>query len=232
MSDDRQLRWYAENIDPAGDFCVDVGANVGEVSQFFLDHGDEHTRVLSIEPVAPNVDALRKRIEAAGTDRWTVQRGAVTDRTGRVTLRSRRDPKHGWNAIVSEDPPPTEHLEVDAFRLPELAPDATIVKLDVEGHEYTILDDALGAMKSVHTWAIELHMVEGRPLPPVIAQFKDAGFELVAATARRSDPKGSWQNLTLPENLTWRSIPVARRRPDGSVFKMLHVLAKVRRSAP
>jgi FkbM family methyltransferase len=226
VSDDRQLRWYAENIDPAGAFCVDVGANIGDVSQLFFDRGDQRTRVLSVEPVAPNVDALRKRIAAAATSRWTVERGAVSDRTGPITLQARRDDKTGWNAMVCANPPPTEHLEVEAFRLPELAPDAEIVKLDVEGHEYAILDDALGRMPSVRTWAIELHMVEDRPLPPLLQRFEAEGFEVVAATARRRDPRGPWVNLVVPPTLTWKSIPVARRRRGASDFKMLHVLAR------
>lgn len=227
MSIERQLQWYAQNMDLHGAFCVDVGANVGRVSQFFFDGGDAETRVLSVEPIGANVDAVRKRIEASGAaDRWTVVQGAVTDRTGRITLRARQDPRDGWNSIVSADPPPTEHLEVDAFRLHELAPEATIVKIDVEGHEYTILDDALARMPEVRVWALELHMVDGRPLPGVLGQFAAAGYEIVAATARRGDAKGSWHSVRVPVELDWTRIPVARRRPDGSVFKMLHVLAR------
>jgi FkbM family methyltransferase len=229
VSIERQLQWYAQNMDLHGAFCVDVGANVGLVSQFFFAGGDASTRVLSVEPIGANVDAVRRRIEAVGAaPRWTVLQGAVTDRTGRISLRAREDPRDGWNSIVSERPPPAELLEVDAFRLPELAPDATIVKIDVEGHEYTILDDALPRMPGVRTWALELHMVEGRPLPRVFEQFAAAGYDIVAATSRKGDPKGSWHSVRVPVELDWPRIPVARRRPDGTVFKMLHVLARRR----
>jgi FkbM family methyltransferase len=223
VSTERQLEWYAKNVDLRGAFCVDVGANIGVVSQFLYDQG---ARVLSVEPIGANVDALRQRVEAAGaSDRWTVVQGAVTDATARVTLRARHDARQGWNSIVSAHPPPTEHLEVDGWRLHELAPDATFVKVDVEGHEYRILDDALLHMPHVRAWAIELHMVAGRPLPRVFEQFAAAGFEVMAATAKRGDPKGSWHSVRVPATLDWPKVPVARRRPDGSVFKMLHVLA-------
>jgi FkbM family methyltransferase len=226
MSIERQLQWYAQHMDLRGAVCVDVGANVGLVSQFFFDGGDTSTRVVSVEPVAANVEALRRRVEAAGAaDRWRVVEGAVTDASGRVSLRARFDEREGWNSIVSASSPPAEQIEVDAWRLHELAPDATVVKLDVEGHEFRILDDALPRMPGVRAWAMELHMVHGRPLPRVFEQLRAAELEIFAATSKRGDPKGSWHSIRVPLDLDWPRIPVARRRPDGSVFKMLHVLA-------
>jgi FkbM family methyltransferase len=226
---ERQLQWYARHIDLRGALCVDVGANVGLVSQFFFDAGDERTRVVSVEPVPANLEALRRRVQAAGAaERWRVVPGAVTDAGGRVTLRAQFDDRDGWNSIVAASASSDERIEVDAWRLHELAPEATVVKLDVEGHEYPILDDALARMPSVRVWAMELHMVAGRPLPRVFEQFAQAGFEILAATSKRGDPKGSWHSVRVPADLDWPSIPVARQRADGSVFKMLHVLARRR----
>ena len=39
MSTDRQLPWYRAQIPLKGARCVDVGANVGAISQLFFDEG-------------------------------------------------------------------------------------------------------------------------------------------------------------------------------------------------
>src|SRR5262245_30132860 len=75
--------------------------------------------------------------------------------------------------------------EVPCRRLEELVPDATVVKLDIEGHEYQVLPTALPALDKVRAWALELHMVEGHPLEQTLASFAERGYRLYAAGRKR-----------------------------------------------
>lgn len=228
MAMDAQLDWYARGMNLRGQVVADVGANVGVLSQFFWEHGDADTRVVSIEPLPHALEQLhaRARDQGGGDPRWRIEECAISDRNGTAWIEPEHDEREGWNSAVRASGPGPGRLQVPCHRLPELVPDATIVKLDVEGHEYAILDDALPAMPGVHTWAIELHMVHGRPLEDTLAMLVRHGYEVVAAGQRPGDRSGTWHDVPVPAGLGWSRIPVAQRRPDGSVFKMLHVLAR------
>ncbi len=217
-----QARWYADNIPLQGQFVVDVGANVGRLSQAFWDAGKGTNRVLSVEPLEENVATIRARIEQAETDQWTVVQGAVSAEDGNVSLRVADTPGEGRNSIVTADGTRT----TAAHRLTTLAPEATVVKLDIEGHEYVVLDQALIPMDKVHSWAIEFHLVEDRPLEVALSGLAKAGFRLYAATHRPDDRSGAWVSAEIAPSLTWASVPVARRGADGHVVKTLHVIAR------
>jgi FkbM family methyltransferase len=217
-----QKRWYSAAIALRDQFVVDVGANVGALSELFWRSGA--ARVLSVEPLVENVERIHRRIAELGAGAtWSVEACAVTDRDGPVLLQHEREPGGIDNSLVV-----SEHGDrtVPGRRLSTLAPEAQVVKLDVEGHEYAILDEALARLPRVHTWALELHMVEGRPLQTTLAAFARHGFRLRAAGRRASDPSGTWVSFEIPPTLAWDRIPVARTRDDGSCAKMLHVLAK------
>lgn len=218
---DHQKRWYAASIPLREQFVVDVGANAGELSELFWQRGA--ARVLSVEPLVENVERLRRRIARLGATNWDVEACAITDADGPVLLQVGRE--HGGidNSVVV-----TGHGDrtVEGRRLSALAPDAEVVKLDVEGHEYAILDEALARMERVHTWALELHLVPGRPLQGTLAALAGQGFRLRAAGRRPGDPSGAWEGFEIPPSLSWDRIPVAQTRADGTVFKMVHVLAQ------
>ena len=227
MSIEAQGRWYLRHFDPRGEVVADVGANVGALSQFLWDHGDERTRVISIEPLPENLDPLRARVLAAGDPRWRVEACAVSDREGTVWMETVASGA-GHDGVVREGPAPGRR-EVACRTLPEVVPDATIVKLDVEGHEHAILEHALPRMPGVHAWAVELHqstsMRAFRPLEATIAAFEAHGLQVYAAVRHKDDP-GLWRNARVRPSLGWHRIPPAIQRPDGSVFKMLHIVAR------
>lgn len=218
-----QTRWYLETLPLRGEVVCDLGANVGELSEFFVRVGAK--RVLSVEPLAENVARIRARIAALGADdRWEVAACAVSDRRGEVLLRRADDEGVLANsAVISADAP--DALRAPCDTLAGLCPDATVVKLDIEGHEYDVLDQALPSMPGVRAWAIELHMTS-RPLQGVIQQLAAQGFRVFGAGRAASDPSGRWLTAEVPPTLSWDALPVAARRADGSVFKMLHVVAR------
>lgn len=224
-----QERWYRQNVGFKGEVVADVGANVGKLSQFFFEAVGPKGKVVSIEPVAANHRAIEKRIKKAGPrakKRWQLKKCAVALEVGKVRMRVLAA-DWGTNAMVTEGDH-GEIVEVAARPLMDLAPDATIVKLDVEGQEYVILPGALEAMARVKAWLLELHGVEGQSLEATLGQLAGRGYELIAAGTSRSDPDGPWVNVAIEPSLTWDAIPGTRTIRDGmpGVFKMLHVIAK------
>lgn len=227
---DAQERWYLENITIKDQIVADVGANVGRLSQFFFDHGSPKTRVISIEPVPANIAAIEKRIrKARAAKRWTLKKCAVSDRDGHLEMRL-LEASWGDNAVVANnsDPEKTTTIHVACRRLSSLVPDATVVKLDIEGHEYAVLEGAIDELEKAHTWALELHGVDGHPLETTLQRFRDRGFSLVGAGRRRGEPEGPWVNFELPPSFGWDDIPGTPSIRDGvpGMFKMIHVLAR------
>lgn len=220
-----QARWYLDTLPLRDAVVADLGANVGALSAFFVRAGAR--RVVSVEPLPENVAEIQRRItEDRAGDVWSVRACAVSDRAGELTLARGGDEETPFNAAVTARAEGPGLLRVPCKTLADLVPDATVVKLDIEGHEYAVLDQALGAMPGVRAWAIELHMVPGRPLARVIQALVAQGFTVIGAGRLRDDPTGRWVSAPVPPTLEWDAIPVAQRRADGSVFKMLHVVAR------
>ena len=222
---DLQRRWYAENIPLQDQVVADVGANVGALSRFFWDQGRGTNRVVSIEPLRENVVAIQAQIDQTGASGWTIETCVASGEDGEATIRVGHDAQEGWNSVVSAGAV-TDTRRVPARRLSSLVPSATVVKIDIEGHEYVVLDEALPRMKTVHAWAIEFHYVPERPLEDALSMLTGYGYKIFAAGRRPGDASGAWMSAPIPDSLTWSSIPVAKVRSDGSVFKMVHVLAR------
>jgi FkbM family methyltransferase len=225
---EQQTRWYRRLLDLDGEVIVDVGANVGELSQFFWSRCGKKGRVISVEPHPANIKLLDKRIRRAGTKRWTLKRCAVSDRQGSVVLR-KLSTSGGNNAVVVEGPAPkgVDFFTAPCLTLSQLAPDATVVKLDVEGHEHTILPSAVPALDNVKAWAIELHMVDKHRLQDTLTLLTDHGFALIGA-GRRRDAPSQWLDVAIAPTLSWDDLPGQRAKRDGrtATFKMLHIVAR------
>ena len=224
---DSQERWYQQTVSLKGQVVADAGANVGRLSQFFFNAVGPKGKVVSIEPVPANVKAIEKRSKKAGPaakKRWTLKKCAVSDRVGKVALTVLKA-DWGTNAMVSAG---QGGLEVAARPLWDLVPDASVVKLDIEGHEYEVLPGALEAMPGVKAWLLELHGVEGHPLEATLALLVEHGFTLLAAGHKQGEGDGLWVSVPVDASLTWDAIEGTRTLRDGmpGVFKMLHVIAK------
>jgi FkbM family methyltransferase len=225
---DEQAHWYANELPLAGGVIADVGANVGALSEVFWREGGN---VVSIEPLRANVRALEQRVaELDARGRWRIEPCAVSDHDGDIDMVPFLSTALGgkWNSAVADAHTTGTRVRVPCRRLSALVPDATVVKIDVEGHEYTVLDEALPKMQHVQAWAVELHMLPQRPLEEVLGRFHAHDYATFAAGRPPSDPHGPWRASAIPCELSWSAVPVARRRADGSEFKMLHVIARRR----
>ncbi|MCR9162172.1 MAG: FkbM family methyltransferase [Nannocystaceae bacterium] len=219
---DKQIAWYVEELDFPGSVFVDAGANEGVLLRALWDAVGGGFEVHAVEPLAENIARLRARTPPGAS--WTVHEAVLTDADEPRQVRLEHEGPSGHNCVVRASG--EGDREVAGRRLSTLVPHATIVKLDVEGHEYTILDEALDALPDITAWAIEFHMSAGRPLRGALGALARRGYSLRAAGRRASDPGGPWVSANIPPTLEWAQIPPAQRNPDGSVFKMVHVIAK------
>jgi FkbM family methyltransferase len=229
---DRQEAWYLAHLPLRNQRIADVGANVGRLSQFFWDHGERSSSIVSIEPMPENAKAIERRIRAArAASKWSVKRCAISSRDGHLVMRRLSAPTRGGglNAMVTGAAGDASGDEVTTAcrTLEGLVPDATVIKVDVEGHEYTFLPQAVRALDKATAWALELHLVAGHPLEETLLLFAKSGYRLIGAAARRDDPDGAWIDVALTPEWTWDRIPGLATTRDGlpSTFKMVHVLA-------
>ena len=229
---DHEVRWYAQVLPLEGQVVVDVGANVGRLSEQMWRLIGGRSDLHSIEPIAENVSEIERRRDDLDAKRWFVHPCAVTTRDATVSLQISEDVTEGLDAAVVDAGRARVDRQVPGRRLGSVVPDATVVKLDVEGHEYAILDDTLATMPAIRAYAIEFHRVSGRPLERALAALADHRYELLAAGRRANDPAGPWVSASIPPTLDWSRIPVARTYGDGSEFKMLHVIARRPMSGP
>jgi FkbM family methyltransferase len=216
-----QETWYAANLPLEHEVIVDVGANVGRLSEFFWIASAGTARLLSIEPLLDNVMQIRDRIQRHGAGTWAVEVCAVSARTGTVKLRVEKHPGGGWNSVASDT---RGTLKVRSRLLSQIAPDASVVKLDIEGHEYVVIQEALPKLPNVKAWAVELHRVPSIPLQMALGAFMTHGYRVYAASP---DPAHAsrWVSREISATLDWAEVPPSKVYPDGKVFKMLHILA-------
>ena len=223
-----QIDWYLDELPLLGEFVVDGGANEGALSEFFYSAGAGTNTVLSVEPVVENIAKINDRIRRAGhPDSWTLAPCALSSADGVLSLIVHRTETGQYNAVArAEATSGAPTTQITSKRLCTLAPHATVVKLDIEGHEYEVLEDSLDNCVSIKAWAIELHMVRSRKLSTTLQMFTTRGYKILAATHAPNSSGERWVSAEIPNFLEWTDIPVASQHAHGAVFKMLHIIAK------
>jgi FkbM family methyltransferase len=138
---EKEIRLLAAIVPPT--LAVDVGANLGIYTISLADYA---SRVVAYEP-NPWMAAHLKRLRHGKIE---VREAAVSDTNGCATLYVPSD-REGWRlrhergSIVSAEKQDCEAIQVARRRLDdEKLQDVGFIKIDVEGHEYTVLRGAAG----------------------------------------------------------------------------------------
>jgi FkbM family methyltransferase len=226
---DGQQVWYAKEIPLSNQTVLDLGANRGDLSQFFWSAGKGTNIVVSVEPLPQNFKLIEKKIKKAKTKNWLLERCAVSDHLGEMSMARQHSKKYGWNSMNASLMQTTESadlISVVAKPLDAIAANPTVIKMDIEGGEYVILDKYVAELTTVKAWAVELHMLPERPLGQVLSLFASQGFRLVAAGRDANSNTGAWVSVPITTQLEWDQIPAVNRSTDGQEFKMLHIIAR------
>lgn len=133
-----EYEWVLANVNIKGAQVLDGGAHHGHYSILFK----EAATIVCVEPVPENCALLALNLQQNGVQHARIVPGAL--HPARATLI--------YNGAMVECYPPAEVL-----------PEATIVKLDIEGAEYSVFPLALATMPAVRTWLVECHPTHGDP---------------------------------------------------------------------
>jgi FkbM family methyltransferase len=150
---------------------LDLGANVGLSAAWFAARWPG-ARVICVEPDPANLEVLA---DAAGRSggAWTVIGAAAAAREGSLQLATT-----GFALSHVADAGDTRVPAIDAFALIERErPD--LLKVDVEGSEWDLLDDARVASLAVPAVVMEVHpRDEAEPDPVAVAEerLREAGY--------------------------------------------------------
>jgi FkbM family methyltransferase len=192
------------------DTVLDVGANEGQFAALLRRSGFTG-RVHSVEPL--HSAHARLLDAAAGDAAWTVQRAAVSDRSGTLTMNisgnsvsssvlpmldTHAAAAPGAGYVGSEEVLATTVDDIIAEQ--GLVPERTMLKIDVQGYEKAVLDgatDTLPRIRGLRTEMSLLPLYEGQALMPEIVEVLGRyGLELWAVEPGFVEP-GSRRLLQL-----------------------------------
>lgn len=138
-----------------GDQIMDVGANIGYVACLLL-HKSRNTSVICYEPQPIIVDLLRKNLAQFGAGRSQVVQAGLSDTEGSALLSIDKD-NRGSSRLAGEadDGSDLHQIELcdsgaELAKLERL----DVMKIDIEGHEWTMLNAAAEQLKRLRPKAI------------------------------------------------------------------------------
>jgi FkbM family methyltransferase len=168
---------------------VDLGANIGLFGAFAFEHWPV-ARLTALEPHPANAALVRETIDANGlADKWSVIEACAWTKSERLPFAIQH---YSDSRLVG----PEEHEQtaaselVDAIDVFPLLSDADLVKIDIEGGEWTLLGDPRFARLRAPAVVVEYH--------PYLAPGADARDEATRALAQAGyaieaifhDPRG------------------------------------------
>ena len=136
-----------------GDIFVDVGAGLGYYS--FLLH-DNFNNILAIEPHPQKVERIKRVKELYGYDKVAILEAAISDKNGEERLYF--GPSRGMHSLVYNHK--HGYSTVKTITLDSLLQgydEIDLVKVDVEGAEWKVLNGTKNVMDKIKSWVIELH---------------------------------------------------------------------------
>jgi FkbM family methyltransferase len=170
----------------AGDVVWDIGANVGHYTELFAKRAGQNGRVIAFEPSPENAMTLRSLAKTVPS--VVVMEMALGNTDGRTYLLVGTD-RLGATSTIGNNTAnkPSTEVEIRAGdSIVETNPiyEPNIVKIDVEGHEISVLKGMLRTLSSARARAVfvELHfgLLKARALSPsdAVTLLTSAGYEI------------------------------------------------------
>jgi FkbM family methyltransferase len=160
--------WVLKNVNLQNQKIIDAGAHHGQYTVVFAVGAEGNSEIVAVDAVDSNCDIVRVNL-CLNHAKARIERCAVSIS----------------NAPVSFTPVSNGHIVSEggilrpAKRLPDIMPDATIVKLDIEGAEFDVLPDQIDEMRHVHTWIVEIHPYGGQNPEQLIDLLVQRDFKIL-----------------------------------------------------
>jgi len=137
---------------PAGGVAIDVGANYGEWTLQMARAVGPAGRVIAFEPVARLSDSMDKTLAVNGLKNATVIRKAASNGAGEVSFTHNQDHSGKSGIGVDAGADQSESLTIPATPLDAVAEEQNLdrldfLKIDVEGHEFEVLEGARATLE-------------------------------------------------------------------------------------
>jgi len=140
-------------INKHGHFFIDVGADIGYYSFLLYNNFDT---ILAVEPHPVGIRMIERVKEKYGYNKVNILSTAISDKDGKAKLYFCSH--YGAPSLVPK--PKSNYLNVNTITLDSLLKtygDVDLIKIDVEGAEWKILNGAKSVMGKIKSWLIELH---------------------------------------------------------------------------
>lgn len=183
--------WLSRTLNP-GDTFIDVGANIGYYTALAARLVGAEGHVAAIEPAPEFAAAIRANLELNGCRNVRLVNAAASDGPRRLDFyqpnRFNRGNTTSVLAGAALDTRPRPRFSIDSDALPELLTAtelrrARLVKIDVEGAEYSVvrgLLPALSSMRSDVELVIEVNpellAAQGQTAADLVAVLAEHGF--------------------------------------------------------
>ncbi|MCU0348998.1 MAG: FkbM family methyltransferase [Saprospiraceae bacterium] len=141
-----EYEWVLRNVRLQGQRIADCGSHHGQYSVVFAAGAKGDCQLLAVDPMPMNCTLTEVNLLLNGLH-GRIEQCAITTKETDIRFSNQS------NGFISE----SGGMVVKGRKLSALMPDAQVVKLDIEGHEFAMLQQALDELPSVHTWIIEVH---------------------------------------------------------------------------
>lgn len=158
-----------------GMVVIDIGANIGYYALIEAQGVGERGKVLALEPVDSNFALLVRNIRINDYRNLTPIQVAIGDHNGKAIMYLSR--KSNCHSIVrrsaSDETSEVEIVTLDRFVEVQGLTSVGLIRMDIEGYEFTALDGMLGTLRELRPLVfLELH-------PHIKTVAEDAGLTFV-----------------------------------------------------
>jgi FkbM family methyltransferase len=163
----RELEWLVANIAFVGEKIIDAGAYHGLYTAVFAKAAGDHGHVVAVDPVPSNQAVIEVNLAINGL--LARIEGCVISNTDGAISFSHQSCGH----IVARG-----GIRVPSRRLSSIMPEATVVKLDIEGAEFEVVPEQIDDLADAQVWIVEIHPGRGRDPDLVLDAFRTRPFDL------------------------------------------------------
>jgi FkbM family methyltransferase len=161
-----------------GDVLLDIGANIGYISATFLKNVP-HSRVVAVDPQTGIQDLLHTNLSQFAPKRYSIHPVALSDHNGKDMFATTAG--NTGDSFLTVDAPGAYPVDVrSAGQFLDRVGRVDLVKVDVEGHEETILESAKEYLRANQPRIVvfEEKGAKGAPEGNIGKMFNEIGYKI------------------------------------------------------